>query len=62
MEFDIDLVAKTSDEGGITASFDAQLAELGGTATIVTQVNPYRVDLGGGKFYFEAKRTYHIVY
>lgn len=60
MEFDITLYAKTTDEGGLMTSFNQQLAELGGTATLVSQVTPYKVEQAG-TFHFESQRTYHIV-
>ena len=60
MEFEITLTAKTTDEGGLKKSFEDQLAELGGTATLVSQVPPYRVETSDG-FFFEAQRTYNIV-
>ena len=60
MEFDIVLRAKSSDEGGLLASFEAQLAKLGGTATLISEVAPIRVETGDD-YYFEAQRTYHVV-
>lgn len=59
MDFEIELIAKTTDEGGLLGSFDAQLAELGGSASLVSEVSPYRVDSGNG-FYFEARRVYRV--
>lgn len=60
VEFDITLTAKTTDEGGLKASFEKQLAELGGTATLIDEVDPYRVE-SSDSFYFQAERKYHIV-
>lgn len=61
MEFDITLNAKTTDEGGLVGSFEAQLAEFGpATITLVSQVTPYKVEQAGG-FHFEAQRTYHVI-
>lgn len=60
MEFDITLTAKSTDTGGLSGSFKSQLAELGGTATLVSQVTPYRVASSEGN-YFQAEQTYHIV-
>lgn len=60
MEFNIDLIAKTSDAGGMVASFNRQLEEFGGVATLINQGQPYKVVMGSG-FHFESVRTYHIV-
>lgn len=60
MEFDITLYARTSDPGGLVVSFETQLSELGGTATMTSEVTPYKVEQSGS-FYFEAQRTYHVV-
>lgn len=59
MEFDITLTAKTSDPGGLLASFTQQLEELGGTAVLISETTPYKVT-ESGSYYFEAQRTYHI--
>lgn len=61
MEFDIELIASTRDEGGIEGSLQAQLAEIGGTATLLEQGQPYRVDGTGPVPSFEVKNSYHIV-
>lgn len=61
MEFEIELTATTRDEGGIVQSFNNQLAELGGTATLVVEMPPVKVNVDGNQFYFEARRLYHIV-
>lgn len=60
-EFDIELTARTTDEGGLRGSFERQLNELGGVASLTDQVGPYRVDSSDGVFWFEQRRTYHIV-
>lgn len=59
MTFEITLTAKTSDEGGLVGSFDAQLAELGGEATLISETPPERVNTGDN-FHFQATRTYSI--
>lgn len=58
-EFEIELTAKTIDEGGLAASFARQLSQFGGTATLLSQTSPYRVD-SSGTFWFEARRLYKI--
>ena len=59
MEFEIELVAKTTDPGGIVASFAGQLAAFGDTAEFeqISQEGPYRVDSSNG-YWFEVRRTY----
>lgn len=59
MDFTIELIANSNDEGGFLASFTRQLAELGGIAELVSETMPHRVDLGESS-YFEARRTYNI--
>lgn len=60
MDYEIELTAKTTDDGGFVGSFTRQLAELGGEATLLSERAPYRVETSDG-FYFEARRTYRIV-
>lgn len=61
MEFEITLYARSDDEGGIVASFNAQLEELGAiTSEIVSQVIPYKVTSTNGAYYFESQRTYNV--
>ncbi len=59
MEFEITLIAKTTDEGGLLGSFESQLAQLGGTAELLEEVDPYRVD-SSNTHYFQAERRYKI--
>lgn len=60
--FEIDLVAKTTDKGGIEASFAEQLAQFGEPQSVelLETEGPYRVDTSNGKFYFEVRRRYNI--
>jgi hypothetical protein len=60
VEFEITLTAKSTDEGGILASFNRQLAELGGENTLLDETKPFRVN-GSQESWFEASRTYRIV-
>ncbi len=59
MEFEIEITARTSDEGGIKGSIERQLAEFGGEATLLKQEGPYRVD-SSGTYWFEVRQTYTI--
>ena len=61
MEFDITLTAKTTDEGGLVASFSRQLAQFGGQETLISESPVHRVDSSDGTFWFQCERIYHIV-
>jgi hypothetical protein len=60
VEFEIILTAKTTDEGGLKGSFEAQLSELGGRSILLDEVPPFRVDSSNGS-YFQAERQYKII-
>lgn len=53
------LRANSNDPGGFKASFDAQLAKLGGKVTLVSEEGPYRVD-SSDSYYFEMRRVYEL--
>lgn len=53
------LRAKSNDEGGISKSFEDQLAKLGGKAELVEESEPYRVD-SSSDWFFEVRRVYNI--
>ncbi len=61
MEFDIELRGSSKAEGGMMGSIQAQLEEIGGQATLISEGTPYRVDTGDDQFYFEVRVKYHIV-
>lgn len=62
MGFEIELVARTTDQGGIAGSFVDQLSQFGENTEVelLNQVGPYRVD-SSNTYWFEVRRTYRIV-